>query len=178
MPYSNLSKEKLIKKLTEKDTEIKKTKAYLNTILNDIPIGIAIMEGPDLVYSHMNQTLADVNGVLLEIEPQKELVYITLFANAQDAIENTSLIVGGKISVSLKPKNSSAIIEFKDNGSGISEKNRVKLFDPFFTTKDVDKGTGLGLSISHGIIETHEGHIDCVSNEGEGSTFRIILPLI
>ncbi|MCK5839234.1 MAG: hypothetical protein KAG99_05265, partial [Bacteroidales bacterium] len=51
------------------------------------------------------------------------------------------------------------------------------IFDPFFTTKPVGKGTGLGLSISYGIIQQHDGQIECESIEGEGTTFTIFLPV-
>jgi two-component system NtrC family sensor kinase len=52
-----------------------------------------------------------------------------------------------------------------------------RLFDPFFSTKPVGKGTGLGLSICYGIIKKMGGKIDFESMLGEGSTFRILLPL-
>ena len=68
-------------------------------------------------------------------------------------------------------------ISIVDTGCGIPEKNLKRIFDPFFTSKDVGKGTGLGLSVSHGIIEAHGGLIDVQSKVGEGSTFRVFLPL-
>ena len=63
-----------------------------------------------------------------------------------------------------------------DRGTGIEPALLGKVFDPFFTTKDVDKGTGLGLAISHGIVERHQGRIDCDSELGVGTSFRVILP--
>jgi two-component system, NtrC family, sensor kinase len=69
------------------------------------------------------------------------------------------------------------VIEIADNGCGIDPTNLSRLFDPFFTTKDVGEGTGLGLSISHNIITGHGGRIEVDSELGQGTTFRIYLPL-
>jgi signal transduction histidine kinase len=52
-----------------------------------------------------------------------------------------------------------------------------KIFDPFFTTKDVGHGTGLGLAISYGIIKGHHGSISVQSEEGQGTTFIVRLPI-
>ncbi|MDQ5905600.1 MAG: two-component system, NtrC family, sensor kinase [Pseudomonadota bacterium] len=68
-------------------------------------------------------------------------------------------------------------LEFSDNGSGIPEEIQARIFDPFFTTKPVGKGTGLGLSLSYGIIQKHNGTISVMSKPGEGTTFRIELPV-
>ena len=65
-------------------------------------------------------------------------------------------------------------VEISDTGIGIAEKNIEKIFDPFFSTRH--EGTGLGLSISHKIIETHKGKIEVQSQEGKGTTFKIIFP--
>ena len=68
-------------------------------------------------------------------------------------------------------------IEIRDTGSGISPELRQRIFDPFFTTKPVGSGTGLGLSISYGIVNKHHGRIELESTVGEGSCFRIVLPV-
>jgi signal transduction histidine kinase len=63
-----------------------------------------------------------------------------------------------------------------DNGVGISEKNQKKLFQEFFSTKG-SQGTGLGLSVTYAIVNEHDGNIKCVSKPGEGTTFKIELPI-
>jgi two-component system NtrC family sensor kinase len=68
-------------------------------------------------------------------------------------------------------------ISVTDNGCGISEDHLQKIFDPFFTTKGVGKGTGLGLSVSHGTVHAHGGEIEVESAVGQGSQFRIYLPV-
>ena len=62
-----------------------------------------------------------------------------------------------------------------DRGSGIAAKNLETIFNPFFTTKP--DGVGLGLPICSKIVTEHEGQITVESTEGEGSVFRIYLPI-
>jgi len=76
------------------------------------------------------------------------------------------------------PAQQFARISVLDNGSGIAPEHRELLFEPFFTTKDVGKGTGLGLAAIHGIVQKHEGYIEVESEPGEGSEFRVLLPLL
>ena len=83
----------------------------------------------------------------------------------------------GQITVRTGHQDDSVWLEFADNGSGIPEAILAKIFDPFFTTKPVGKGTGLGLSLSYGIIQKHNGSISVTSNPGEGTLFRIVLPI-
>ncbi len=66
-------------------------------------------------------------------------------------------------------------IIFADTGPGIDPEELKSIFNPFFTTKDC--GTGLGLSITHKVVTEHGGHIDVQSRPGEGTRFRIKLPV-
>jgi signal transduction histidine kinase len=64
-----------------------------------------------------------------------------------------------------------------DTGTGISEDDKPKIFDPFFTTKGPGKGTGLGLAVVHAIINNHGGLIEVSSTLGQGSLFKVYLPV-
>jgi len=69
-------------------------------------------------------------------------------------------------------------IEVQDNGPGMDEQTRRRVFEPFFTTKAVGVGTGLGLSVSYFIVtEQHKGTMGVTSQPGEGTCFRVRLPL-
>ena len=68
-------------------------------------------------------------------------------------------------------------VEFIDTGIGIPENQIDKIFDPFFTTRIEGEGSGLGLSISYMIVQNHGGSIEVESKVGEGSTFRVLLPV-
>jgi len=70
-----------------------------------------------------------------------------------------------------------ALLVFTDTGCGMGEETLEHIFEPFFTTKGVGHGTGLGLSLTYGIIQRHQGHLHVTSKPGQGSTFKIRLPL-
>lgn len=64
-----------------------------------------------------------------------------------------------------------------DNGIGMTDEVKARIFDPFYTTKDVGEGTGLGLAIAYGIIEDHHATIAVDSTPGQGTAFRITIPV-
>ncbi len=99
-------------------------------------------------------------------------VFLNILINASHAIGKE-----GTIKISTMYENDSIIIEVTDNGCGIPKENISKIFDPFFTTKEIGKGTGLGLNLAYKIIESHNGKFTVTSKVGEGTTFRIELPL-
>ena len=112
-------------------------------------------------------------------------VVLNILVNAQQAIEGagTMAVVSrsyvAKTPQQMEEKRSPMMVELaiKDSGCGIPEANMQRIFDPFFTSKEVGKGTGLGLSVSYGIIKAHGGEIKVASVVGQGTTFRILLPI-
>jgi two-component system NtrC family sensor kinase len=104
-------------------------------------------------------------------------VFINLINNAIDSLlENKQ--ANPTITIITENLDSRRIvIRLLDNGPGISPENQHKIFESFFTTKPVNVGTGLGLAISRQIIEQkHHGSLQCQSQLGERTEFRIILP--
>jgi len=152
----------------------------LNQVIDDT---VRIVEQP----AHLRdiEITVDLDRTLPPIwidADQIKQVIMNMVVNAQHAVEEK-----GSITVSTRrspdPRASATEpkpmveISIVDTGCGIPETNLRRIFDPFFTSKDVGKGTGLGLSVSHGIVEAHGGLIEVESKVGEGSTFRVLLPL-
>lgn len=84
----------------------------------------------------------------------------------------------GKITLSLTTDGTSACIAVSDTGCGIPEKDLPNIFHRSYTTRSEKGGQGLGLAITHAIVLEHQGRIEAVSKEGEGTTFSIILPCV
>ncbi len=99
-------------------------------------------------------------------------VLVNMLANAAQAIRGE-----GVIRITTEDSEDGVIIQISDDGQGIPDEVLSKIFDPFFTTKPVGEGTGLGLSISYSIVQKHGGQIEVKSQVGQGSTFRIFLPI-
>jgi signal transduction histidine kinase len=81
----------------------------------------------------------------------------------------------GAVDVAIASEGDHALISVKDNGRGISPDSLPKIFRPFFTTRK--EGTGLGLSLASGIVQSHGGKIEASSILGQGTQFRIHLPI-
>ena len=132
------------------------------------------------------ELLADPLPVFVDLG-QMEQVLINLAANARDAM----MANGGvfTISTGLLDVDASAapfcgapgryaVVTVSDNGKGMDAETEKRVFEPFFTTKEVGKGTGLGMAIVYGIVQQHKGFIKVSSEQGEGTTFTIYLPII
>ncbi|MEL6604579.1 MAG: response regulator [Cyanobacteria bacterium J06614_10] len=106
-------------------------------------------------------------------------VFMNILANAIDAMEAGEDPSGPpEIIITTQTTEDAVIIAIEDNAGGMPEHVRTRVFESQFTTKTVGKGTGLGLSIAHQIVtETHQGKIECESTLGQGTTFKITLPI-
>jgi len=103
---------------------------------------------------------------------QLQQVFVNIILNAVQAMG-----AGGILSISIGPATEQMVeVRISDNGPGIPDEVKAHIFDPFFTTKN--EGTGLGLSVSNSIIEEHNGKISLDSEQGQGTTFYITLPVL
>jgi two-component system NtrC family sensor kinase len=105
---------------------------------------------------------------------QLQQVFMNIIINACEAMEGKGRLT---LSTHHDAGNRKIIVEIEDTGCGIRGENTDRVFEPFFTTKEVGKGTGLGLAVSYGIITKHRGTISVESEDGQGATFVIKLPL-
>jgi len=119
-------------------------------------------------------------GEIPEIEclpSQINQVVMNLLVNAAHAMGEARGCITLRTGVSRGPQGDQVWLEVADNGSGIQEETLKRIFEPFFTTKPVNQGSGLGLSVSHGIVQKHQGRLDVESVVGQGTTFRVTLPV-
>ncbi|GAA3764868.1 ATP-binding protein [Terriglobus aquaticus] len=107
-------------------------------------------------------------------------VVLNLVLNAKDAmIENG----GTDLFVSTETAGDDIVLTVRDTGGGIAPEHLHRIYDPFFTTKNTPKpgqhkGTGLGLAVSYGIVQEHGGRIQVESEVGQGTAFRLVLPIL
>lgn len=105
--------------------------------------------------------------------PQElQQVFLNLILNAGHAVG-----AAGRIRIESYRDRDDAVVVVADDGDGIAPEDLDRIFDPFFTTKPVGEGTGLGLAISYQIVRNHGGEIRVESAPGEGTAFRVRLPL-
>ncbi len=156
----------------------------LNAIVENMAKMFRRMIGEDIVLelrlkSPIRNITADPNSM--------EQVLMNLAVNARDAMPSGGRLMIETADVMLNEDDSQrsegikpgayVMLSVTDSGQGMSLEVQEKIFEPFFTTKEKGKGTGLGLASIYGIVKQHNGHISVYSEPGNGTTFRIYLPV-
>ncbi len=107
-------------------------------------------------------------------ENQIKQACIAILLNASEAI----LESGDILLSTCNPSDDKIKISITDNGVGISQEDLPHIFEPFFSAKQKTSGIGLGMAIVHGIVQSHGGRVEVISDPGKGTTVSIILPVI
>lgn len=163
----------IIQELLEfsRESEAKKVLGNINDIIEK---ALSIMEN-ELRLHHIS-VIKDLSSELQDtlLDPnQMEQVFVNLFLNAIEAIQDQGLIT---VRSRMYPSQKLERAEITDSGCGIPQKDIPKIFEPFFSTKA--KGTGLGLAVSYGIVQRHQGKILVSSDSGKGTRFTIEIPTV
>jgi two-component system NtrC family sensor kinase len=115
---------------------------------------------------------------LLWADPhQMHQVIVNLVTNAHQALREVPLPRSLTLTTRYDAGQACVLLEVADTGPGIPPAIQTQIFEPFFTTKPTGAGTGLGLPLCRGIIEEHGGSIVVESQPGQGTVFRVVLPV-
>ncbi|MBN2050535.1 MAG: GNAT family N-acetyltransferase [Spirochaetales bacterium] len=129
------------------------------------------MRGLDFSGIDIQKTTEEVPSI--EANPTElQQVFMNLIINAVQAMEGQ-----GTLSICCRQDSGNIVITIRDTGPGIEKDEIDRIFNPFFTTKEPGAGTGLGLTITYQIINKLGGRINIISEPGEGTEFRVLLPI-
>ena len=128
------------------------------------------------------------DSVVIGDRVQLQNVVLNLGINARDAMQNGGKLLFSTSNIFLDKAYCAEsrhqilpggflVISVSDTGSGMEDEVRKRIFEPFFTTKEIGKGTGLGLAAVGGTISHHRGFVEVESILGQGSVFKIYLPV-
>ncbi|QJR34699.1 ATP-binding protein [Gemmatimonas groenlandica] len=126
---------------------------------------------------------AEHSQLMMGDPTQLQQLMLNLVSNAEYAMRDKT---DGVLTIALssrtvpdfapEPHGSVVVLQVRDTGDGMSADVRNRIFEPFFTTKPTGEGTGLGMAVLHGIVVSHLGRADVMSEIGHGTTFEIVFP--
>jgi signal transduction histidine kinase len=121
-----------------------------------------------------------LNGPTVRADADKlRQVFSNIIDNAIDAMAEVKSERRIELAIqsitSQNGRSAMGMVRLRDNGCGIPEDRITKIFNPFYTSKP--NGTGLGLGIAKKVLDAHRGAIEVSSHAGEGTEFRISVPL-
>jgi PAS domain S-box-containing protein len=155
---------------TSRPTEITLKEETIQAVLDDVIA--ASIDRLTLKHAKLQVNYPDK---ALQINADKEklkLALLNIVINAIEAMEEQK----GKLVITVQQEGQSVLLEIADNGCGISEENVARLFEPYFTQKR--NGMGLGLAFTLNILQAHKAEVEVKSIINEGTTFRMIFPLV
>lgn len=146
----------------------------LNAVLSSHPVEVVLKRLRADGYEIILETSQD-KPLVRATQNQIQQILLQFIENAEEAMPDKGTI---RISIETRKTNagSFALLTIEDTGIGIPQENFQKIFQPFFTTKG-KQATGLGLMITSAIVQNLGGTIGVKSEPGEGTTFRVALPL-
>jgi two-component system NtrC family sensor kinase len=119
---------------------------------------------------------ADLPSIRADADQIRQ-VFVNLITNAYQALREVKAPRQVRLTTRCDAARTRVTLEVVDTGPGIPPALRTRIFEPFFTTKPPGIGTGLGLSLCQGIIEGHGDTIRVTSQPGQGTVFRVELPI-
>lgn len=168
------------------DDIVKRTGKFLNLYNNSVPIEYNYINVSDCINNALSKTvIADGITVKKDYNFPGAFVYgdydaitealVNLFSNASEAIVKKGGD-DGVITISTWFEYPWLCISIKDNGTGITRKDRKKIFEPLYSTKQTFNNWGVGLSYVKSIVSEHAGYVNVKSTPGQCSEFQIALP--
>ncbi len=194
--------------MTKDRTKEEYKKAFSETLIDVNRLSTTIKNILDLAWigaenTNLGENNFDLSEALIELQEiatklasQKRIILKgviepgIIMGGAEDKISRAVLNIidnaikytptGGSVTVSLRKRKGNAVIEVRDTGIGIPEKELAHIFERFYRGSKAAKvlGSGLGLAITQGIVKAHRGEIQVTSKAGKGTQVLITLPLL
>jgi len=143
----------------------------INTVAQILDNTVGMLSNELTAKASISTAYGDIPDI--ECRPAELMqIFMNILLNAAQAISEN-----GEIQITTGVQDQEVWIDITDNGVGIAPENLNRIFDPFYTNRPNGKGAGLGLALALAAIRKHHGRIDVNSTPGEGSTFRVWLPV-